>query len=189
MSGDTAPLTQADLKLQQRLILWAALGSVTVCAVVLAASYFLWPPSLRLPSSLTERMAFAIQTSLILLAWLLFAARKVSGGRFHSAADNRGSAYALPSPRIAVRVAFMQNTLEQVVMATLAYVAFATVATPRQLATIVAAAVLFSMGRIAFLIGYPKGAGARAFGMATTAIPTVVLFVWTIVVVATSMGR
>lgn len=41
-----------------------------------------------------------------------------------------------------------------------------------------AAVLLFGIGRIAFLKGYPKGAGARSFGMATTALPTAAAFVW-----------
>lgn len=40
-----------------------------------------------------------------------------------------------------------------------------------------ASVVLFAVGRVAFLRGYPGGAGARAFGMALTALPSVVALV------------
>lgn len=37
---------------------------------------------------------------------------------------------------------------------------------------IVASVALFALGRATFLRGYGKGAGGRAFGMVTTALPT-----------------
>jgi len=36
--------------------------------------------------------------------------------------------------------------------------------------------VLFALGRVTFLAGYPKGAGARSFGMAVTALPSLAAF-------------
>ncbi|MDX0190391.1 hypothetical protein GOC18_24410 [Sinorhizobium meliloti] len=41
---------------------------------------------------------------------------------------------------------------------------------------IAASALLFTIGRITFLYGYPRGAGARSFGMAVTALPNLVAF-------------
>ena len=41
------------------------------------------------------------------------------------------------------------------------------------LSLIVVAVALFGVGRIAFLIGYPHGAGGRAFGMVTTTLPSI----------------
>src|SRR3546814_5279956 len=55
----------------------------------------------------------------------------VSRGRFHSAIDNPGSAFAPPSPAIAVQVAFLQNTLEQAVAAVGAHLALATLISGR----------------------------------------------------------
>ncbi|MBQ1762512.1 MAG: MAPEG family protein [Aquincola sp.] len=104
----------------------------------------------------------------------------VSSGRFHSAADNRGSAFSAPSPSLAIKVAFLQNTLEQATMAVGIHLALASLLTGPALFSVPAAVALFGVGRVAFLKGYPKGAGARSFGMATTAIPTVVGCVWTI---------
>src|SRR3546814_6818027 len=60
----------------------------------------------------------------------------VSRGRFHSAIDNPGSAFAPPSPAIAVQVAFLQNTLEQAVAAVGAHLALATLISGPPLALI-----------------------------------------------------
>jgi len=177
-------LTPGQLKREQRLILISAALASVVCVAFLAFAYAIAPRFGEISGGVGERLAFVVQVDLVVLAWLLYAVRAVSSGRYHSLADNRGSAFARPSPRIAVQVAFLQNTLEQAVMAVMAHLAFATVATPRELPMIVGAVALFSLGRLTFRIGYPKGAGARAFGMATTAIPTIAAFAWTMVVLA-----
>ena len=61
------------------------------------------------------------------------------------------------------------------------HLALATQLSGPPLALIIAAVLLFGIGRVAFLIGYPKGAGGRAFGMITTVLPTLAGFVLTIV--------
>lgn len=81
-----------------------------------------------------------------------------------------GSAYTIPSDKIAVPRAFLQNIVEQAMIAIGALVALATVLSASSLALLPAAVLLFAIGRIAFLWGYPKGAAARAFGMVTTVL-------------------
>ena len=88
------------------------------------------------------------------------------------------------SPRIAVYAAFLQNTLEQAFVAVLAHLALATVSGPSPLAYVAGAVVLFCVGRICFLAGYPKGAGGRAFGIVLTVIPTLGAYVWAAVAIA-----
>lgn len=48
---------------------------------------------------------------------------------------------------------------------------------------IAGSAFLFAIGRITFLAGYPKGAGARSFGMALTVLPRLAAFILAIGVV------
>jgi len=104
--------------------------------------------------------------------------------RFRSAADNAGSAYSRPSARLAVPRAFLQNTLEQAFIATIGILALATVEGEAALAYVVGTVVLFSLGRATFLRGYPRGAGGRAFGIATTALPALGAYGWALVDVA-----
>lgn len=169
----TATPDEVDLPVEQRKILWRSAGAFVFCIAVLGGAYIILPAYFRFPVGLPERLAFVLQADLFVFLWIVLGIRMVAKGRFHSAADNRGSAYAPPSPKLAVRVAFLQNTLEQAVTAIGAHLALATLLSGPVLALIPAAVVLFAVGRVTFLLGYPKGAGGRAFGIATTAIPTV----------------
>lgn len=168
-----APLTDEELKHEQGTVVIRAAVATLVCIAVLGASALFLPRVGAFPTDLAERLAFALQADLFVFVWLLIGAQMVSSGRFHSAADNQGSAFAPPSSKIAVRVAFLQNTLEQAVMAAGAHLALASLTSGPALALIPAAVALFALGRITFLIGYPKGAGGRAFGMVATAFPTI----------------
>lgn len=171
---------EVDLAAEQRSILRNAAWSALLCVVVAMAFCRVLPHFFQPPEALVERIAFAVKADLFVLVWLLIAVRMVSSGRFRSAADNRGSAFSPPSPSLAIKVAFLQNTLEQAVLAVGAHVVLATVVSGAELFVIPAAVVLFGIGRIAFLKGYPRGAGARSFGMATTALPTAAAFAWAI---------
>lgn len=166
-----------DLAAEQRKIIRFSGLAFLFCCLVLGSSYICLPKYFEFPVGLPERMAFAAQTNLFILAWVLLGVRMVSKRRFHSATDSIGSAYSSPSPAIRVQVAFLQNTLEQSVITAGGYFALATLLSGPALALIPSAAALFAVGRLTFLVGYPNGAGARAFGMAVTAIPTLASYV------------
>lgn len=161
-----------ELRREQRKVLINGALAVLFCIAALGAGYFLLPRVITFPVEFAERMSFVLQADLFVFVWVAISVRLVSRGRFYSPEDIRGSAYAPPSPRIAVRAAFLQNTLEQAVMAAGAHLALATLLKGAELALILVAVVLFSVGRITFLIGYPKGAGGRAFGIVTTSLPS-----------------
>lgn len=76
------------------------------------------------------------------------------------------------SPKIAVAAAFLQNTLEQAFIALFAHLALVLVLGDAALPIVSGSVVLFGIDRAAFLAGYPKGAGARSFGMALTVLPS-----------------
>jgi hypothetical protein len=171
---------QVDLPLEQRRIRRQSALAALVCAAVLAAAILWLPGVIDFPEDPADRIAFALRADVLLLLCLLAGVRWVSSTRYRSAEDNPGSAYAPPSPRLAVPLAFLQNTLEQTVITALALVALATVEGDAPLAYICASVPLFALGRIAFARGYPKGAGGRAFGMALTALPSVGAILWLI---------
>ncbi|API61537.1 ribosomal protein L11 (plasmid) [Tardibacter chloracetimidivorans] len=169
-----------DLEAEQRKIIRRAAVAIVFCVLVLAGSYLLLPRLMAFPTGLAQRLAFALQADLFVLIWIIIGVRMVSRGRFHSAIDNPGSAFAPPSPAIAVQVAFLQNTLEQAVAAVGAHLALATLISGPLLALIPGAVFLFAIGRFTFLRGYPHGAGARAFGVVTTVVPTIGAYGWAI---------
>lgn len=126
------------------------------------------PLYFRLLEAVADRLAFALQADIFVLLWLLFGVGLVSRGRRHSPADIGAAMSDPPSPRIAVEAAFLQNTLEQAVLAIGMHLALATLSPRGSLGLIVASVALFALGRATFLPGYRKGAGGRAFGMVAT---------------------
>ena len=148
------------------------MAALTICAAGLALGCAVLPHWLHLPVDLAARLAFAVRADLFVLLWVVLGVVLVALGRGRSAADIGGAASSPPSPAIAVRVAFLQNTLEQAVIAAGAHLALATLLEGAALALIPTAVALFGLGRLAFLAGYSGGAGGRAFGMAATFLPT-----------------
>lgn len=170
--NQTATATKFDLPAEQRKVRRAGLASLLFCAAVLGVGYVVLPRLFHFPAGLGDRLAFALQADLFILVWIMIAVRMVSSGRLRSPPDIGGSALAPPSPAIAVKVAFLKNTLEQAVLAVGVHLALATLMGGSALSLIVGGVVLFGIVRLAFYRGYPKGAGGRAFGMVTTTLPT-----------------
>ena len=160
----------------QLAIVRASALAFLVCAPTLVAAY-VWAPTslfgLGETASVAERLAFTLKLQLPLFLWLAGCVRAVSSGRFRSPVDIRGSAYGPPSEAIAVRAAILQNSLEQTVLAVGALLILATVLRAEELALIPALVILFMFGRITFALGYSKGPGGRAFGMALTGLSIV----------------
>ncbi|MCM3681271.1 MAPEG family protein (plasmid) [Sphingomonas panni] len=180
MSQTAAP-PLVDLPLERRQIRKQGGFAFLVCAVFLGGGTLWLPHRLTFPEDFVDRLAFVLRANFFVLLWLVIAVGIVSTIRRYSAEDNAGSAFSRPSSRLAIPAAFLQNTLEQVFITTTAFLALATVEGEAPLAYIAASIPLFAVGRITFLRGYPKGAGGRAFGMATTALPGLGAFIWVFV--------
>lgn len=180
-------MNDMDMQAERRKIYIAALASFAFCAVFVAFCDFLLPKFFDFPVAMIDRIVFTLRADLFVLLWVMIGVRMVSSVRRNSEADIAGAAFGPPSPRIAIPVAFLQNTLEQAVLAIGTHLALATLLHGRGLALIVAAVVLFSIGRLTFYLGYPKGAGGRAFGMVTTALPTLLGFVLAIALMLRGM--
>lgn len=171
-------MTELDLRAEQGKVVRNAILAAVFCAVVLLGAYWGLPLAFSFPTDLAERTALALQADVAVLICLAVAVRMVSRVRFVSAEDSRGAAFGPPSAQLAIKAAFLQNTLEQSVIAIGAHVVLATLITGADLALIVGAVVLFVIGRATFFVGYPGGAGARAFGMVVTALPSMAALLW-----------
>ena len=146
--------------------------AAAVTALVLAS-----PPQwfgVSLEAQVHARMVTAVRAAAITMMWLLAAVANVARGRFMSPADIDGSGFAPASPQLRFSVAMVQNTLEQVVLAAVLYLALARLGRPDEAALIPQLAALFCLGRLVFWMGYRHGAPWRAFGFAVTFYPTVV---------------
>lgn len=167
-----------DLKQEQRRILRNSMTGLLFCAVVMAGAYWLLPLIFHLPGDdIGGLITFWSGAALLTMFWVLVGFSMVSRGRRHSLDDIRGSAFAPPSPRIAVYVAFLQNTVEQSLMAVIVQIAVLLLAGAWTVPLVAGQVLLFAIGRLTFLVGYPKGAGTRAFGLAVTALPTLAGFI------------
>ncbi|WP_262030859.1 MAPEG family protein [Microvirga sp. Mcv34] len=124
-----------------------------------------------------DQIAFALKADLLVFMWLAACVRSVARGRFNSPVDRRGAAFGPPSPALAARAAVLQTSLEQTVLAVGAHLILATVLRESELILIPVLAVLYWVGRMAFALGYAKGAPSRAFGMALTGASTAASYV------------
>ncbi|ABM95314.1 MAPEG family protein [Methylibium petroleiphilum] len=161
-----------DLARQRRALFKVAGLAVLTCGIGLAAGFLLLPRFIAFPEALSDRLVFWARLQVFLLVWVALGVGGVSRGRRQSAQDIRGSAFGPPSPRLAIRIAFLQNTLEQAVLASGAYLALVTLLTGPALSLLVSAVILFGIGRAAFFLGYAKGAPGRGFGFVLTVLPT-----------------
>jgi hypothetical protein len=123
-----------------------------------------------------SRLAFTVRWLLLpgltLLAGIHGAARR---GFFPDAIE--GTRTPL-SQSLEINLRYNTNTVEQVVVATIAWLGLAVTLPIDQLIMIPVAAILFAIGRIAFWVGYLFHPLARAFGMTLTAVPTLVAYLW-----------
>lgn len=159
------------MKDRMAVMLWGVPAlTLTLGAVALA-------PTLALPADWSaERLRLGAFCAAAIAAWLVFALLTVSVHRLTHAADAPGPALSEATPALRLKLAFLQNTLEQVVLAAIAYLAFAATARSDQLALLPISAALFWLGRLCFLVGHRYGMKGRAFGYALTFLPTLTLY-------------
>lgn len=170
-----------NLREEQRRISRGAARALGWSVLAFAAAHFLVPRFVDLQRlDLRMHLNWWAGSCLVLTLWVMAGVGMVSTRRRRSEADIQGSAFAPPSPAIAVPAAFLQNTLEQAFIGVFTQLAMVLVLGALALPLLVACAVLFSIGRARFLAGYPHGAGARSFGMALTAMPSLFSLVLTV---------
>jgi hypothetical protein len=157
-------------RLEQRQVAVRMLAAALIAgAAIGGAIYF----ASGVPRPFTERIATAFKADLFVVFWLFATIANVACLRFFSPEDIAGSAGTTKSRSVRDAGAVLQNTLEQVVLAALVYLAIAVVF-KRPMPLIVALTGLFSLGRLLFWIGYASGAPGRAFGFALTFYPSAV---------------
>ena len=136
-------------------------------------------PPLAGMEDLSARMLVALKCCALAALFCLFGGvEAVAHERLQSAAFDPLAGHE--TMRLRINKQYLQNTLEQAFIAVVAHLALATLVVGPALSLIPVAVLLFAIGRIAFLRGYPKGAGSRAFGMVVTMFPTVLAYLWAI---------
>jgi len=146
-----------------------------VTAGAFAATYYLWAP-VAAGAGLEDRLRFALGWGLLPLVILVSAVIWVAGIRRRSEDDVLGAAAGPPSPRLALSAAFLQNTLEQAVIALGAYLVLAAWSDGPLTGLIAPSAILFVLGRVLFAALYRAAPVGRALGMHLTLLPSMVLY-------------
>jgi hypothetical protein len=133
--------------------------------------------STRLPSDNTaERLGFAVHW--LLIPGLTLLAGVWVAGRRGFMPDAIEGTRTPSSHSFEINLRYNQNTVEQTVLAVIAWTGLA-LALPRdQLLLIPGMAILFGVGRLTFWIGYLLHPLGRAFGMVLTALPTILAYLW-----------
>ncbi|MCC5968992.1 MAG: MAPEG family protein [Pararhodobacter sp.] len=166
------PPDQVDMAAEERGIRIATTLAVLVTLAGFVAAYWIALTHANLPTALPERLAFAAVCWAVTGFILLVAIMMVSTTRRFSPEDIGGQAAGPPSDKLAIKAAFLQNTLEQTVLAGGFCFALAAVAGGPWLALLPVAVFLFAVGRVLFFRGYPRGAQGRALGMSLTMVPS-----------------
>lgn len=97
--------------------------------------------------------------------------------RFFSAEAIEGT--RTPSQRaLEITLRYIQNTLEQTLLAAIAWAGLAVALPAPKLFLLPTLSVAFVVGRLTFWGGYLIHPMARAFGMVVTLLPTVIAYVW-----------
>lgn len=172
--GYKTPPDQIDMQRAERKIRSAGTLGFVLFGIAVGAAYWLLPALIAFPVELAERLAFAARAGAVVLFCVLVAVGLVSTTRRFSPEDIGGSAAGPPSEKLAIYVAFLQNTLEQAILAVGFYVAYASLVAGAWLSLIPVSVTFFIVGRVLFLRGYRRGVEGRALGMVLTMTPAIV---------------
>jgi len=163
------------LRKQLLLLLGAAPAFAAVLLVLLHAPHLF--AFVALPQDDTaSRLAFGLRW-LLVPGLALLAGIQVAGRRAFVPGAIDGTR-APESRSLEINLRYNLNTLEQSLLAAIAWMNLCLVLDHAQLVLIPAMALLFGFGRITFWIGYRLHPLARAFGMVLTALPTLGALVW-----------
>lgn len=145
-------------------------------AVTVAA--FAWPVLPAVPADGEARLAIWLACAGFASLWLLVSVGRLANHRFFSPADIDGGGLSEGSPRARLFQSLIQNTLEQAVLAIVAYGAWLWLADEPRRGLAIVCALLFGIGRLLFFAGYALGAPYRALGFTLTFYPTVGLYLF-----------
>jgi hypothetical protein len=151
------------------------LGMSAAVAVLIAA--WLHGPVLSIAPPMDDvasRLAFAATWLIVPGLTLLVGIGVTANRRFFIADAIDGG----ESPVLDINLRYNRNTLEQTVLAAIAWTGLALNLPQDRLWIVPELAILFAAGRAAFWIGYLMAPWARAFGLGLTFYPTVAAYLW-----------
>ncbi|MBI3504925.1 MAG: MAPEG family protein [Proteobacteria bacterium] len=160
---------------KQRGVVSGALPAYVVTFAVVGFAAFA-PPAILLPAGpFPATLQAALSWGLLPALCLVGNIAAMANHRFYSPADIDGSGLTVATPKARIIQAMLQNTLEQAVLASIAYAVWASTMPEGWQAVVPAAALLFAGGRALFWYGYERGAPGRAMGFGLTFYPTMLM--------------
>jgi hypothetical protein len=155
----------------QRGVAFGMAGGVVASAAVWLVPWIAPVPAL--PAGDGSRLAFWLPWELPPLATLAYGIAWTAQYRFFHASVIDGQ-NPLEDRELASGRAYLQNTLEQFMLAFAVHAVLAVVLPVRYLSVLPALTVWFAFSRVLFRAGYSKGAAARSFGFAGTFYPSLI---------------
>ncbi|MCM5705134.1 MAPEG family protein [Larsenimonas salina] len=161
---------------QRRVLRGMALGMMSAVMIVLLGRW-LDPFSLEARATLADRVQLAAAAMSVPALCVMVTVGRLAAHRFITPEDIDGGGLAAGSGTAKLLQALIQNTLEQAVLAIVAYGLWAAFMPPRWLSVVPLAAGLFLVGRVLFCAGYRRGAPARALGFTLCFYPSSLMLV------------
>jgi MAPEG family len=158
--------------------------AVGIAILAFGVAYILQWPNVSKFADTSSRMKLASLAALAPTAMLFLCIARLAKHRFSTPQDIQGSALTVGTERALLLQSLLQNTLEQTALALPIYCAASLFFPVSLLPLVVAAAVLFAVGRLLFFVGFASGAPSRAAGFGLTFYPSVALLFAVIAVAA-----
>lgn len=162
---------------EQRKVVAGAIAAVVFIVAFVETVFRLTAIDLTLPGG-TEmwRLEYVLKCEVFAALCLLAGVGRIANRRFFTPEAIGGG----ESPSIELDRRYVQNTLEQLVLAIVAHLALVTIVAPESIRVVAVLVMLFVIGRATFWIGYHRSGPARAFGFATTFYPTVAVYAFVV---------
>jgi hypothetical protein len=166
--------------LQKQLLVFAGMTAAIVVCVIFGL-YVNWGAPHPAPTDTADRLAFAFRW-LLVPGFALFVGVGFTAGRRFFMPEAIDGQRRVESNSFEINQRYNQNTLEQLALASVAWLGLALVLPVEQLGVIARMAVMFGIGRVLFWGGYLYAPWARGFGMGLTSYPTfaaLIYLAWT----------
>ncbi|MEA3017607.1 MAG: hypothetical protein QOI38_2329 [Sphingomonadales bacterium] len=136
----------------------------------------LWPELPDVPPGSDGRLTLWLGCAAVAGFFLLVSVGRLAGHRFFTPEDIDGGGMSGNTPRAALLQALIQNTLEQTVLAIIAWGAWLWLGPTERGGLVIVFVLAFAAGRLLFFAGYSRGAPFRALGFTLCFYPTVALY-------------
>jgi len=164
-------------KKQNGVLIGMAIGMAISLNVVLVGAWYN-PFSFGTASGLLTRLATAIEWSVLPALFLILSVGRLAKRRFFTTEDiDGGGGLSHDSKQALLLQTLLQNTLEQLLIAVLIYLAWAVMMPADWMSVVPLAAITFAIGRVLFFTGYKGGAASRSLGFALTFYPSVLMLI------------